>query len=193
VSRPSSAPDAAVAAASGALEAGEVVAIPTDTVYGLAALLAQPAAVERLAALKGRPAAMPIAVLVADRAQAEEIAVLGAGALALVDEHWPGALTIVVDARDDVARAVGSIDGSVGVRCPDDDLVRALAARVGPLATTSANLHGQPTPETATGVAEAFPDVVLVDGGRRAGTPSTVVDVRSNPPVVLRQGGLQIS
>ena len=92
------------------------------------------------------------------------------------------------------AGLVGSTDGSIGLRCPDHRLVRAVAERVGPIATTSANPHGEHTPITAAGVAEAFPSLaVLVDGGSCAGAPSTVVDARGSRPVVLRQGEVHIA
>lgn len=167
--------------------------LPTDTVYGLAALVDVSGAVDRLAHLKGRPAHVPIALLAADVDQARAVARMGPLADRLAAEHWPGPLTLVLDGRDDVGARVGSVDGSVGVRCPDHVLVRAIAAAVGPLATTSANMHGDPTPATAAEVAALFPSVGLVlDGGRCAGEPSTVVDARGEQPVVLRRGPLRL-
>jgi tRNA threonylcarbamoyl adenosine modification protein (Sua5/YciO/YrdC/YwlC family) len=167
------------------------VVLPTDTVYGLAAALAKPQGVARLAVLKGRPRGVPIAVLVADVDQACEVGVLGGAAAGLAADHWPGPLTIVVEARGDVGSVVGSEDGSIGIRCPDHELVRRLARAVGPLATTSANRHGRPTPETAEGVVAELPDVdAVIDLGPCSGTPSTVVDARFDPLTVLRQGAL---
>ena len=167
--------DAAVAA----LLDGRVVAIPTDTVYGLAAL---PSARATLFELKRRPPEVHVPVLVADIEQAATVGELHP----LMEAHWPGPLTVVVRRLD------GEPPGTVGLRCPDDDLVRDLCRRAGPLAVTSANLHGQPTPPDATGVAALFPDIVVVDGGVRAGEPSTVVDVTGPEPVVLRQGALRL-
>jgi L-threonylcarbamoyladenylate synthase len=176
------------------LLAGGCVAIPTDTVYGLAAALSSPDAVARLAELKGRPASMPIALLVADVDQAAAVAVLDDTARALADRHWPGPLTLVVDGVDGVGPIVGTDDGSVGVRCPDHALVRALAATVGPIATTSANRHRAAPATTAEEVAAQFPSLPLIaDGGACAGVPSTVVDVRVTPPAILRQGSLHVA
>lgn len=163
--------------------------LPTDTVYGLAASLDHPEAVRELFRVKGRPEGVPVAVLVADEDQASALAVVTAQAAGLIRRHWPGPLTLVLEARASVAAVVGSADGSVGVRCPDHRLVRDLASRVGPLATTSANPHGRPTPADAEGVQRLFGGGLLVlDGGTCDGLASTVVDVRGSEPVLLRQG-----
>ena len=147
-----------IAGAAEALLQGRCVVLPTDTVYGLAALLSRPDAIDQLFLLKGRPEGMPIAVLVAHRVQAEALADFTPLAVALADRWWPGPLTLVLAGRDDVATRVRSDAGTVGVRLPDHDLVRALArACVGPLATTSANLHGQPTPTTAVAIVRHLP------------------------------------
>ncbi len=130
-------PEAAIEAAADALGSGGCVVLPTDTVYGIAASLDSPEAVRRLFGMKRRPEAVPIAVLVADEAQASALAVLTASARELAERAWPGPLTLVLEARTGVDELVGSGDGSVGVRCPDHPLVRAVAARAGPLATTS--------------------------------------------------------
>ena len=170
-------------AAAAALRDGGAVVLPTDTVYGLAAL---PGREELLHELKDRPAAMPIAVLVADVEQAETIAVLDDRARRLAAAFWPGPLTLVL------APVEG--DATIGVRCPDHDFLRALVARVGPLPTTSANRHGEPTPPTAAEAAAALSGVpaLVVDGGPCGGVASTVVDVSDpgRPPVVLREGAL---
>lgn len=163
-----------------ALRAGRAVVVPTDTVYGVAAL---PAHEDELRRLKGRPDSVPIAVLVADAGQAELAAGLPLPALAvqLAAAFWPGPLTLVVPT------AAGP---TLGVRCPDHDFVRAVAAAVGPLATTSANRHGEPTPTEAAAAAAALVDAVpvVVDGGPLLGTASTVVDATGAEPVILREG-----
>jgi tRNA threonylcarbamoyl adenosine modification protein (Sua5/YciO/YrdC/YwlC family) len=182
---------ATIDAAADALLAGLAVIIPTDTVYGLAALPSIPGATDRLFALKGRPADVPLAVLVADVEQALAVAEdLPPVARRLADRWWPGPLTLVLRRRTGVALPLGGRDDTVGVRCPDHDLVRALAARVGPLATTSANAHGQPTPVTAAEANAAIGDgaAVVVDGGPCTGTASTVVDCTGERPVVVRAG-----
>ena len=170
-----------VDAAVEALRAGGAVVLPTDTVYGLAAL---PGHQDLLYDLKGRPASVPIAVLVADVEQAATIVRLDDRARRLADAFWPGPLTIVL------APVAG--DATVGVRCPAHELVRALAARVGPLPTTSANRHGQPTPRTAAEAAAALAGqpALVIDGGPCGDTASTVVDLTGEQLVVLREGAL---
>jgi tRNA threonylcarbamoyl adenosine modification protein (Sua5/YciO/YrdC/YwlC family) len=175
------------------LRAGAVVGLPTDTVYGLGAVAREAHAVARLFALKGRPADVAVAVLVADLAQAEQLAAPGRTRLQLVRvaaAHWPGALTVVVALDPALGLSLGGDGVSVGLRCPDDDDVRALARALGPLAVTSANLHGAPPATSAAQVAADFPGVFVADGGVRAEPPSTVLSLLSTPPSVLREGAL---
>jgi L-threonylcarbamoyladenylate synthase len=177
------------------LRSGGVVLLPTDTVYGLAVATGVPGATARLFTLKGRDRDVPIAVLVADAEQAWSVAAdpVPEAARTLAARWWPGALTLVV--RRDPAWAVdlGGDATTVGVRCPDDDLVRSLCRAVGPLATTSANRHGQTTPATAAEAAAGVGGVDLViDGGRLPGVPSTVVDCTIDPPRILRAGALEV-
>lgn len=172
-----------VTKAAGVLRAGGTVVLPTDTVYGLATL---PGGEHRLAELKGRPASMPVAVLVASLAQARSVSgPWGEEAERLAAEHWPGPLTLVVPGA-----AAG--DATVGVRWPRHGFVEALAREVGPIATTSANRHGSPTPTVASEAADALlgPPDLVIDGGPCEGSASTVVDVTGAEPVVLREGAL---
>ena len=168
--------------------------LPTDTVYGVAVRAERSGAVDALAALKDRAAEQPVAVLVASLRQAEVVGELPDWARPIAERFWPGPLTLVLRRREGLAWDLGEPAGTVGVRVPDHDLVRALAAEVGPLATTSANRHGQPTPPTAREAARALvaePDLV-VDGGPCPGTASTVVDATGDSPVVLREGPLTL-
>ena len=169
------------------LDAGGVIVIPTDTVYGLACRIDDAAAIERIRVLKARPAAMAIAVLVADTEQASKIGDMTGAARAVVDEFWPGPLTVVLP-TDRPMSALG-IDGTIGVRCPEDRFVRDVARHTGPLATTSANCHGEPTPTNAQSAAAGLLGVVdlVVDGGVRSGQPSTVAAV--SPTVVVFRSG----
>jgi L-threonylcarbamoyladenylate synthase len=174
---------------------GGLVVLPTETVYGLAALASEPAATRALFERKGRGADVPVAVLCADPEQAMALTQAPPRlASELAAAHWPGPLTMVLPRRSGLGFALGEPATTIGLRCPDHDLVRALAARVGPLATTSANRHGLATPASATEAAEQLlGDVDLViDGGALAGTPSTVVDLTGATPRVLRQGGVAI-
>jgi L-threonylcarbamoyladenylate synthase len=187
----------AVGEAVAALRDGSLVALPTDTVYGLAALPSVAGATAGLFAAKGRPAGVPVAVLVADAAQSWTVAVApapGSPAARLVAALWPGPLTLVLARRPDAVAAgeLGGDGATVGVRCPDHAFVRVLAAAVGPLATTSANRHGEPTPVDADGVAAALGPhlAVLIDGGRCPGVASTVVDGTDPSLPLLREGAL---
>jgi tRNA threonylcarbamoyl adenosine modification protein (Sua5/YciO/YrdC/YwlC family) len=184
-------PEDAVAEAVVALRAGRPVVLPTETVYGVAALPGDPGAVEELFERKGRPGERLLAVLVADLAVARRIAVVDAMFETLAASFWPGPLTIVAQRLPEIDLHLGDGSSTVGVRCPDHDLVRAILAEVGPMATTSANLSGQPTPTTALQAAEALGgDLLVLDGGRCTGSPSTVVDLTTNPARVLRTGAV---
>lgn len=185
----------AVERAAKALLGAGLVVLPTETVYGLAALASDPHATRALFARKGRGAEVPIAVLCADADQAMALAASTSPLAAeLAAAHWPGPLTMVLPRRPGLGWALGEPTDTIGLRCPDHDLVRALAARVGPLATTSANRHGLPTPASATEAAEQLlgPVDVVIDGGPLSGTPSTVVNLTGDVPRVLRQGAVVI-
>ncbi len=139
-------PEAAVAAAVTALRAGRPVVLPTETVYGVAALPGDPSAVEELFERKGRAGERLVAVLVADLEAARCIAVVDAMFEVLAAAFWPGPLTIVARRHPEADLHLGDGSSTVGVRCPDHDLVGAILAEVGPMSTTSANRSGQPTP-----------------------------------------------
>ncbi len=189
--RAGQAPAEALKEAAEALRAGFVVALPTDTVYGLAADASVPGATDRVFEVKHRPHDVDLPVLVADADQALGLATaVPESALALMARFWPGAITLVIPRAPELAADLGDDDATIGVRCPDHAVPRALCAIVGPLATTSANLHGEATPETAAQVAEVFGDAVavVVDGGPCAGSPSTVVDCTGVDPKLLREG-----
>ncbi|MCU1487996.1 MAG: threonylcarbamoyl-AMP synthase [Actinomycetia bacterium] len=187
-------PDA-LARAAAVLRDGGAVVLPTDTVYGVAALPSVPGATEQLFALKQRSDRQPLAVLVADAAQAASLVAPPAPDVARwMAELWPGPLTIVL-ARSGAALdlELGGDRATIGMRCPALDVLRALADLVGPIATTSANRHGHPTPTTAAEAADALAgDVALVlDGGPCDGMPSTVVDAATRVWRVLREGPVE--
>ncbi len=175
------------------LASGEVLAVPTDTVYGLAAVVGDAAAVARLSALKRRPASMPIAVLCASLGAAREVASSWPpDADVLAAALWPGPITLIVPASAGLAARLGTTD-SVGVRVPDDALCRALLERTGPLAVTSANLHGAAPATTAGEVLAIFEGTAIsgiLDGGTRDGEVSSVVDVSGDAPVIARAGAV---
>lgn len=176
------------------LAAGHLVAIPTDTVYGVAARLDCPDAVRALFRAKGRPETVALPVFVSSLDEATTYgARVNERAVRLTAVFWPGPLTVVVDASTKLAQAIGATD-SVGLRCPHDDDVAALVARSGPLVVTSANRHGEPPCTTADDVLAVFAEQGLVtavfDGGVREGAVSSVVDTRGSELVILRDGAL---
>jgi L-threonylcarbamoyladenylate synthase len=161
-------------------------------VYGIAVDPFLDGATARLFKAKQRPFDVRLPVLVGDVAQAERLVDVDEGARRLMARFWPGGLTIILPRRTGVDVVLGNGAGAptVGVRCPDHFVPRALCARVGPLATTSANLHGEATPPTAGEVQQLFGDAVavVVDGGRCEGAPSTVVDCSGERPRLVREG-----
>jgi L-threonylcarbamoyladenylate synthase len=178
-----------------ALRAGEPVVLPTDTVYGIAVAVAVPGATARIFEIKERPTTVPLPVLVADEAQAREIAEVGPLAAELMERFWPGGLTIVLPRRASFTADLGGEDATTdGLRVPAHPVPVDLARRVGPLATTSANLHGRPTAPTAREVAAELGAgvAVVIDGGRCDGAPSTVVRVEDGAIEVLRQGAVVV-
>lgn len=184
-------PVGACAAAADELRSGGLVMLPTETVYGLAALPYMDSAVDAIFERKGRSQDQPVALLVADPAQARTLVEPGPSFELLAIAYWPGPLTLVVARRAGFRDRLGGNDLTVGLRCPDHDLVRAIAAEVGPLAVTSANRSGEPTEVDARSASEALGgDLLVVDGGRCAGTPSTVVDLTTSPARLLRTGAI---
>lgn len=177
------------------LVARGTVVLPTDTVYGLAACPDDPEAVRRLFELKGRAADVPVAVLCSSATQALALAgPVGSRAAVLAAEHWPGPLTMVLPRRRDLEWDLGEPETTIGVRCPDHALVRAITERMGPIAVTSANRHGVPTPPTASEAAASLtgPVDLVVDGGALEGAASTVVDATGPEILVLRRGPIDI-
>ncbi len=178
-----------------ALTRGEVVALATDTVYGLAASLEHRGAIEAIFSLKRRPATLALPVLVQGVEQIERLGVTwSARATALASAFWPGPLTIVVAVPTTLARRLGAADGTVGFRRPDSGPLAQLLARTGPLAVTSANVHAQPACTSAAQVLEVFaerPDLAgVLDGGACDRSASTVVDVASREWRLLREGAI---
>lgn len=185
--------DGAIAALTG----GEVVAIPTDTVYGLAARAENPAACQRIFQLKDRPERVALPVLVADVATACRLAAPGAavGISRLAAAFWPGPLTVVVRRAPGLDLELGGDPSSIGLRCPKDEIALALCKAVGPLATTSANIHGALPCRSAQEVAACFgiQRLAVLDAGARDGTPSSVVSLLASEPVLLRAGPIDLA
>ena len=180
--------------------AGELVAFPTETVYGLGADAGNDSAVAKIFTVKGRPSEHPLIVHVADVEAADRFAVDVPGfAAALMRNFWPGPLTLILPRRDGVAAAAAGGQASIGLRCPAHPVAQALlaaCARATPcvlgLAAPSANLFGRVSPTTAGHVQAEFGDGLLVlDGGPcEIGIESTIVDCTRGVPVLLRPGVL---
>lgn len=187
--------NAMIAKAVAALADGGIVAIPTDTVYGLAASLDHPEAIEAIYAAKGRDAGKALPVLVDNH---QRISIYATGdtrrAQLLARSFWPGALTIVVPASDAVPYGIHRGANTVGLRMPDSEIALAvISACGGGLAVTSANLSGRSEARTAEEVEATLGDRVrvVVDGGpARDGIPSTVVDLTGGDLRILRQGAI---
>src|SRR3954447_9010355 len=181
-------------AASATLRRGELVVLPTDTVYGVAADAFNPGAVEALLAAKGRGRDMPVPVLVANTEMLVAlVGELAEAAKSLADAFWPGALTLVVRHTPHLSWDLGDARGTVAVRMPDDQIALDLIARTGPLAVSSANRTGHPP---ATTMLDARLQLgaavgVYLDGGPRpSSTPSSIVDLTGEAPRLLREGAL---
>jgi L-threonylcarbamoyladenylate synthase len=185
-----------LAAAATAVLNGELVVLPTDTVYGIGADAFSAAAVTLLLATKGRGRDMPPPVLVGTvRAASALVDSLGPYGQELIDEFWPGGLTIVCRAARTLSWDLGDTKGTVAVRMPEDPVTLDLLQETGPMAVSSANLTGQPAATTAQEARDQFGDSVAVylDGGPSAGgKASTIVDLTGDAPRLLRQGAISI-
>ena len=189
---------AAVAQAAHRLAEGQLVAFPTETVYGLGARADDAAAVARIYAAKGRPSDHPLIVHVPDRAAAAAFTPHWTPlAERLAAAFWPGPLTLIVDRRPGIADAAAGGQDSIGLRCPAHPVAQALlraalALGVPGVAAPSANQFGRVSPTTATHVAAEFAaDLLVLDGGPCAvGIESSIVDCRGERPVLLRPGQL---
>lgn len=186
--------------AAAALRAGQVIALPTETVYGVAALPRQES-VERLIAAKHRSADKGIQLLIDSIDQARQICVLPPAAEKLAAAFWPGGLTLVLERRPDgdLPMLLGGGRATLGLRLPDHPIPRELARILGPLAASSANVTGLPPATTAEMVIGSFSDeisLVVDDGPVRGGVSSTVVDCSgsaTDAPIVLREGAIAAS
>ncbi|MDQ3165418.1 MAG: L-threonylcarbamoyladenylate synthase [Actinomycetota bacterium] len=184
-------------AAEAVLRSGELVVMPTDTVYGVAADAFEPAAVRRLLRAKGRGADMPPPVLVAAVTTLDALATkLPTFAREMAEELWPGPLTLVCRQQPSLTWDLGDNRGTVAVRMPDSELVLELIQLTGPLAVSSANRTGMPAASSVAEAREMLGDAVSVylDGGALPGAlPSTILDVTGVVPRVLREGALDLA
>ena len=186
---------AGIAAAVALLRAGGLVAVPTETVYGLSARADDGAAVAGIYATKARPSFNPLIVHVADVRQAQTLAEFSPLALALADAFWPGPLTLVLPRRADapVAALVTAGLGTIALRCPAHPVMQALVREVGPLAAPSANASGRISPTRAEHVLAGLAQVPVIDAGPcAAGVESTIVAVEGMRWRLLRPGAVAV-
>lgn len=185
-----------LAAAVTAVLAGDLVVLPTDTVYGLGADAFSPIAVSRLLAAKGRGRDMPPPVLVGTvRAAIALVEDLSADGHQLIEEFWPGGLTIVCRAARTLNWDLGDTKGTVAIRMPEDAIALDLLRETGPMAVSSANLTGSPAATTAAQAREQLGESVAVylDGGPGAsGVASTIVDLTGPQARLLRRGAISV-
>jgi L-threonylcarbamoyladenylate synthase len=183
--------------AGSAIRRGELVVMPTDTVYGVAADAFNPTAVNLLLAVKGRGRDMPVPVLVASQQMADAVveAMSDAGR-ALAEKFWPGALTLVVRHTSHLAWDLGETRGTVAVRVPDHPIALSLIEQTGPLAVSSANRSGNPAPVTAMDARLQLGAAIAVyldaGPGPDVALPSSIVDVTGDQPRLLRAGALDV-
>ena len=173
------------------LHNGGLVAFPTDTVYGVGALAFNGEAVGRIYVVKDRPVEKAIPVLIGDPTDLTKVTLEAPeAAVRLAARFWPGPLTLVVPKHPDLPETV-SVMPTVGVRVPDHTTARALLLAAGPMAVTSANLSGQPSPSTAQEVFVQLSGripLIIDDGKAPGGVPSTVVDCSGPETLILREG-----
>jgi L-threonylcarbamoyladenylate synthase len=178
------------------LRAGGLIAFPTDTVYGLGALAFNDRAVESIYIAKDRPGDKAIPILLGDVGDLSKVtSSLPPMAARLASRFWPGPLTLVVPKNPNLPEAV-SATTTVAVRIPDHEIACTILRAAGPMAATSANISGQPSPVTA---AEVFAQLsgrieLIINGGKTpGGMPSTLVDCTGNKPIILRDGPISMT
>lgn len=189
-----------IAAATLAIRNGDLVVLPTDTVYGLAADAFDADAVQRLLDAKGRGRDMPPPVLIGVAATLDALGTeIPDWARTLANRHWPGPLTLVLRQQSSLRWDLGETRGTVAVRMPDDPVALELLGRTGPLAVSSANTTGSPAATDADAAQEMLGDrvAVILDGGPTAGpgvggVPSTILDCTTDRPRLLRAGALGV-
>jgi tRNA threonylcarbamoyl adenosine modification protein (Sua5/YciO/YrdC/YwlC family) len=188
--------DIGIEEAGAAIRRGELVVIPTDTVYGVAADAFTPSAVEALLSAKGRDRTMPVPVLVASPEMLDALVEqLPSSGRALIDAFWPGALTVVVRHTAHLAWDLGETRGTVAVRMPNHEVAQELISQTGPLAVSSANRTGNLAPATMLDARLQLGATIAVylDGGPSGeSVPSTIVDVTAEKPRVLRAGAIDV-
>ncbi|MBN2065378.1 MAG: threonylcarbamoyl-AMP synthase [Candidatus Thermoplasmatota archaeon] len=173
-----------------AIQQGRVIIYPTDTLYGLGADIFNHNAVRTVFAIKHRPLDMPLSVAVSSVDDISTIACIPEYAQSLLTTFLPGSLTIILPKRGHIPESITGKETTIAIRVPNHPLAQHLLSSCGPLTATSANIHGQHTPSTIMGLKKQFGDAIAqyVDGGTLRGQPSTIVDLTTTQPKILREG-----
>ena len=167
------------------LKNGGVIAFPTETVFGIGALLNKRKAIGRIFMMKNRPLNKPLQVLVADLKQAKSLGKFDKKALELAEASWPGPLTLVVYKKGGVPKIVTGGGKTVGLRIPDHKIILELLKKCGPIAATSANRSDEKPALTAKAVKKALPGLDYVLPGKvKSGRPSTVIDATAGAKIL---------
>ncbi len=179
------------------LQAGEIIAFPTETVYGLGADAFSDAAVDKIFLAKGRPYDNPLSILIAEKEQIYDLVMeIDEKSLTLINHFWPGPLTIVLKHKPGLSSLVTANRSTVGVRMPANEIALTIIREAGfPLATPSANRSGRPSPTTAAQVYDDLNGRIdgIVDGGTTdIGLESTVIDMTGDIPTILRTGAITL-
>ena len=175
-----------------AIHQGFLIIYPTDTLYAIGASVKSQKAIEQVFSLKQRPRTLPLPVSVDSMETINDIAELNPMAQALISAFLPGPLTLVLQNKT-IPKNITSGKNTVAIRIPNDEIALALLKKTGPLTVTSANIHGQSTPTSIDEIRNMFISsniVAYIDDGTRNGSPSTIVDMTAEKPVILRQGSI---
>jgi L-threonylcarbamoyladenylate synthase len=173
-----------------ALDQGFLIVYPTDTLYALGANIFSKKAIDQVFSLKLRPITLPLPIAVSSIEMIEKIAYLTPLAHRVINHFLSSPLTIILKNKS-VPSNVTSHNDTIAIRIPDDPIALAIIRKTGPLTATSANLHGHQTPTTVAEIRNMFKSssiVSYIDDGLRNGSPSTIVDVTGDTPIILRKG-----
>jgi len=179
-----------------ALKNGQIAAFPTETVYGLGAVISYEKAVLNIYRAKGRPPEKPLSILIGKAEEMDEIAQnIPKSARLLAEKFWPGPLTIILTKKDQISDKVTAGKKTVGIRMPAHEIPLSILIKTGPLACPSANLSGGEEPTSAEDVLRDLENKIdiLIDGGKTDyKIPSTIIDLTVVPPRILRKGGTDV-
>ncbi len=174
------------------LQHGELLALPTDTVYGVVADAKNPYAIDKLYNLKARPDGKPFQVLVNSLAMAQQLAEFSPAALRIAEKFWPGGLTLVLPFKPDapISKTVCGSLGTIGLRWPNRNSVNDIIAQLGnPIAASSVNIAGSMPLTSAAEIRDFFPELALIEG-ESGGTASTIAELKDGNLILYREGAI---